>query len=248
MDYFNSIFPIYQYLKKIYGNLFTSALTVVRENINFLSNIENNPNENIKFYFIIDENQNIIISKFVSKVDNILIPHFIIKNPRSLKVYYDLTINYNSIKLEIEQLINDFQIINNINNYNTVYNKVKNNIKELIRRPNVKHKIRVLQARFNKMSFKNKIIDGTITKLERKLASLDLYYKNLMKNYYQVGIFSAKQFTKCVYEDAIQIFNNKGGKKFIYIKNKGKRKIRYFKNGNPYIILNGIKKKINIKT
>lgn len=35
-----------------------------------------------------------------------------------------------------------------------------------------------------------------------------------------------------------------GGKKYIYIKNIGKRKIRYYKNGNPYVIIKGKKKKL----
>jgi hypothetical protein len=34
----------------------------------------------------------------------------------------------------------------------------------------------------------------------------------------------------------------KGG--FIKIKNIGKRKIRYYKNGNPYVLVKGVKKKI----
>ena len=35
-----------------------------------------------------------------------------------------------------------------------------------------------------------------------------------------------------------------GQKEYIYIKKIGKRKIRYYKNGNPYVIINGKKKKI----
>ena len=35
-----------------------------------------------------------------------------------------------------------------------------------------------------------------------------------------------------------------GGRRYINIKNHGKRKIRYYKNGNPYIIIKGKKKKI----
>ena len=35
-----------------------------------------------------------------------------------------------------------------------------------------------------------------------------------------------------------------GQKEYIYLKKIGKRKIRYYKNGNPYVIINGKKKKI----
>ena len=41
----------------------------------------------------------------------------------------------------------------------------------------------------------------------------------------------------------IPIISSSGGSKFIHIKNIGKRKIRYYKNGNPYVIINGKKKK-----
>jgi hypothetical protein len=31
---------------------------------------------------------------------------------------------------------------------------------------------------------------------------------------------------------------------YVYIKNIGKRKIRYYKNGNPYVIVRGKKKRL----
>ena len=88
----------------------------------------------------------------------------------------------------------------------------------------------------------NLVKDGKKKKINKKTEDFEKKYE-ISDNFKLFSMFNTN--TDCInLRDSFQV-NNKGGNKFIYIKNVGKRKVRYYKNGKKYVIIKKKKRKIN---